>query len=141
MESGVIIQLPGEPIGKGRPRFAVVRGKPRAFTPPQTRSYETALRWASQIAMKSRKPFEGALSVIVTAMMPIPKSWPKSKQEAALRQEIPATGKPDADNLLKTLDALNGIVFKDDSQIVSATIQKVFSDKPALMIMVTPHSV
>lgn len=72
----------------------------------------------------------------VTAFMPIPKSWSKTKQAAALANEIYACGKPDVDNLLKTIDALNGIVFKDDSQIVTATISKKFSAKPSLQITV-----
>ena len=69
------------------------------------------------------------------AVFIIPKSWPKAKKQAAMIGEIQHTGKPDADNVLKTVgDALNGIVWKDDSQIVSASINKRYGVQPALVL-------
>jgi Holliday junction resolvase RusA-like endonuclease len=134
----VTIVIDGEPKGKGRPRFAMIKGHARAFTPKETRSYESALRLMAQIAMKSRLPIEGPVEIEVTALMPVPQSWPKWKREAALRNDWYATGKPDCDNLLKVIDGLNKIVFVDDSQIVTASIKKLFSAKPSLAITVTP---
>jgi Holliday junction resolvase RusA-like endonuclease len=47
------------------------------------------------------------------------------------------TGKPDGDNMLKAVgDGLNGIAFKDDSQIVCAKVTKQYGDKPGLDVMV-----
>jgi Holliday junction resolvase RusA-like endonuclease len=42
--------------------------------------------------------------------------------------------KPDADNLMKTVDSLNEVVFRDDKQITDATISKRYSDRPRLRI-------
>ncbi len=130
----IVITLRGEPKGKGRPRFVRATGK--AFTPAATRSYESHLRLAAQEAMGARKPIEGPISVDVVALMPIPKSWSRSKRaEAALQLHRP-TKKPDADNLMKVLDSLNEVVWRDDAQVVEAKISKRYSDIPSLKITV-----
>ena len=51
MADPVVINFAGEPVAKGRPRFASIGGKPRAFTPAKTRKYESALQYAAQQAM------------------------------------------------------------------------------------------
>ena len=62
---------------------------------------------------------------------PIPKSTRKKDVPAMRTGEIRPTKRPDLDNILKAVsDALNGIAYKDDSQIVAAVIQKFYSDKP-----------
>ena len=95
----VIVELPGEPVAKGRPRFA--RG--HVYTPDKTRIYENSLALAARLAMRGRTLLEGPLTVVVYAF-----------------RSIPPTRRPDADNHLKILDALNGICWKDDAQIVDA---------------------
>ena len=48
---------------------------------------------------------------------------------------ISPTKKPDLDNIAKAiLDSLNGIAYKDDSQIVSLLISKKYSDRPRVEI-------
>jgi Holliday junction resolvase RusA-like endonuclease len=45
--------------------------------------------------------------------------------------------KPDADNIMKAIaDALNGIAYKDDSQIVNVTITKWYSDTPRVEVAI-----
>lgn len=130
----VTIRLSGEPQGKGRPRF--VRKTGRTFTPAATRSYEDALRYAGQEAMGERKPIEGALAITITADMPLPASKSKKWKAAALLGIEKPIVKPDFDNLAKTCDALNQVVWIDDKQIVSALIIKSYSERPALTIEV-----
>ena len=135
MRGPVQITLVGEPHGKGRPRFA--RSTGHAFTPAKTRAYESALRYAAQESMNGEPPLEGPLSVVVVAIFPVPSSWSRKKRDAAaLRNEIWPTVKPDADNLLKVVDALNEVVFRDDKQIVDARIVKRYGDRPRLIIEV-----
>ena len=44
------------------------------------------------------------------------------------------------DNILKAAaDACNGIVWKDDSQIVTATIEKRYSTTPGLILVAKPE--
>lgn len=142
MAPTITIDLPGAPQGKGRPRFRVVRTKTgatfgNAYTPAKTRSYETLLRAAAINAMKDHMLIEGPLIVVVWAYMPVPQSWSKRKQNDALAGVIFPIGKPDCDNMLKVVDALNGVVWKDDAQIVDARVIKTYSYKPELRIEVT----
>lgn len=133
--SGVItIILPGPPVGKGRPRF--VRATGAAYTPAKTRAYEDRLRAAATEKMLDRAPLEGALEVGVIALMPIPESWPRGKRHDAARGLIRPTTKPDDDNVLKILDALNGVVWRDDAQRTDTQIRKRYSFTPALHIFV-----
>ena len=51
--------------------------------------------------------------------------------------KIRPTKKPDADNIMKAVaDALNGIAYKDDSQIVNVTIAKWYSDTPRVEVAI-----
>lgn len=133
---GVIhIVVNGPPVGKGRPRF--VRSTGRAYTPTKTANYEAILASASMSAMGRRAPLEGPLRVVVTAFMPIPSSWSKKKVAAAI-EGIVRPGRPDVDNTLKLLDAMNGIVWRDDAQIADARVCKLYDTDPRLEIEVSP---
>jgi Holliday junction resolvase RusA-like endonuclease len=132
----IIIELAGEPRGKGRPRFARRTG--HAYTPQTTASYEGALRHSAAIVMAGQPPLDGALSAQVIAYFSVPQSWSAKKRAAALAGAIRPTRRPDADNIAKMLDGLNGIVWSDDAQIVSALIEKHYSDRPRLRIKVMP---
>jgi Holliday junction resolvase RusA-like endonuclease len=133
-DKAIQIELAGVPVGKGRPRF--VRATGRAYTPDKTRRFESDLRLAAQEAMAGRAPLEGPVGISIYASFPVPQSWSRKKREQALLSIIRPTTKPDADNLLKACDALNQVVFRDDSQIVSASIEKDYSDRPRLSIFV-----
>jgi Holliday junction resolvase RusA-like endonuclease len=135
----VVIDFAGEPIAKGRPRMALgPTGKPIVYTPAKTRKYEAALRYAASAAMAGRLRFIGAVAVEITARLPVPKSWPKKKQQEALCGVVRPTSRPDVDNYAKAaLDVLNSVVINDDAQIVRLTVAKVFSANPGLRIEVS----
>lgn len=130
----IVITLPGTPQGKGRPRF--VRRTGAAYTPAKTRSYESMLQGAAIEAMRGLGLMDGPVEVEVTAYFPVPASWSKRKRQAALAGETRPAKKPDADNLLKVLDSLNAVVFRDDAQIVDASVAKHYSDQPRLEVRV-----
>ncbi len=133
----VTIRLPGPPRGKGRPRFARVGQFVRTFTDEKTMSYEERLSEAGATCMKATPPRLGALSVRIEAAFPIPESWSKKKRSAALAGDLMPTGKPDFDNISKIVgDALNGIVWKDDSQIINASFRKFYAEHPGLIVSV-----
>ena len=69
---------------------------------------------------------DGVVRLRVVFDMPIPKSWSKKrKNEAAGCYH---TSKPDLDNLQKALlDAMNGIVFEDDSQVADIRAVKRYT--------------
>jgi len=127
--------VPGTPIAKGRPRAGTVAGRVRLFTPAKTVAYEGLIALAAEKAMDGAAPYLGPVSLTVTATFAIPASWSKKKQAAALWH----TGRPDGDNLLKAVgDGLNGVVWKDDSQVASARIIKCYGDVPGLTVEIAP---
>lgn len=139
----IVVTLPGEPEGKGRPRFRVIApkggGRPFAsvYTPAETKTYERALGWAGKAAMAGRSPLSAPLAVTVTAIIGVPPSWSNRKRDAALAGAIFATGRPDIDNLVKIgLDGLNGVVWLDDKQIVKLSAEKRYGENPCLEIAV-----
>ena len=138
----VVITLDGPPRGKGRPRGRIVstRGGGRFisfYTDSDTRAYEAALACAGKAAMKGLDALDEPLSIVVDAMMPIPESWSRPQKQRAACMDLFPTGKPDGDNLLKCAgDALNGIVWRDDSLIVRQTVQKVYAIRPQLRVSV-----
>lgn len=80
-------------------------------------------------------PFREALSVRATFTFPILKSFSKTKIKAIEQGEIYyKTTKPDlTDNLMKgTMDALNGIVFTDDSIIAKVDSVKIYGVVPKI---------
>ena len=135
----LILTIPGVPRGKGRPRFVKATG--RAYTPADTLSYEGVIRHEAALEMRGEPPIDGPLSIAVTAVLPIPASWSRKKREAAIAGALWPTGRPDADNYLKAAcDALNSIVYRDDSQLVRMEASKCYGVSPRLSITVTGMS-
>jgi Holliday junction resolvase RusA-like endonuclease len=136
----VVITLAGEPQGKGRGRATTwSAGNKRRIaivTPEKTRTYETNLKYAAQQAMSGTAPYTGYIAIDVCAFRSIPQSFSKKKHAAALAGVLRPDVKPDYDNIIKTLDALNQVVWVDDKQVVDAHILKFYSDRPRLVIMV-----
>jgi Holliday junction resolvase RusA-like endonuclease len=133
-ENSITIRLPGVPRGKQRPRL----GKFGVYTPEQTVKYETSLAWVAKQAMNGREPLEGPLDVLIVSAFPVPASYSKRRALDCITGAEHPTKKPDADNLIKMLDALNGIVWRDDCQIINASIRKVYTKEPMLTIQVRP---
>lgn len=140
----VSFSVPGPVKGKGRPRSRVVtprNGKPFAsvYTDAQTRNYEAEVRFYATRAMEGQLLFDGPVCVTFIAKFLPPKSASKTKTADMLAGDIMPTKKPDADNIIKIADALNGVVFKDDAQIVEAFIRKKYSIEPGLEIIVSEY--
>ncbi len=134
MSEPIVITLAGTPTGKGRPRFSRKSG--HAYTDEKTRAYETNFSYIAQHTMHGRPLLEGPLRVDVRATFPVPASWSGKKRTAALAGAIKPTCKPDADNLLKVLDALNQIVWHDDKQIYHASISKLYGEKASYQVII-----
>lgn len=130
----ISITLAGPPLGKGRVRFVKATG--RTFTPERTVTFESRLAFEAQHVMNGRPLLEGPLSVSMRVFMAIPESKPKRWKADALARRVFPTKKPDADNFAKMLDALNMIVWVDDSQIVELGVCKRYSDAPRMEITV-----
>jgi Holliday junction resolvase RusA-like endonuclease len=131
------IIVPGAARGKGRPRFAVQGKFARAYTDAKTVSAENWIK-ACAVEQVGTPCLEGPLAVCMAVAVGIPESWSKKKKADALAGVIRPTSKPDCDNIFKMTDALNGIVWRDDAQIVDASVTKRYAEKPETRITVRP---
>lgn len=132
---GCSFTVPGKPRGKGRPRFRRAGNFVQTYTPAETASYENLIALEYQAA--GGKLLEGPVEVYVTAWHPIPKNLSKAKRADMDRGMYIPHSKPDADNVLKAvLDGLNGVAYKDDTQVCIASICRYYSDNPSLTVQV-----
>lgn len=123
--------VPGLPIAKGRAKVSTFGGHVRMITPDKTVRYESTVALFARQAMGDRSQFDCAVLLSLVLHMPVPLSWSKKKQAAALLGQVWPTSKPDCSNVLKAIeDAMNGIVYRDDSQIVVLSVRKVYGDHP-----------
>ena len=127
--------IPGEPKGKGRPKFSRQGNFVKTYTPDTTVNYENWVKICFQGA--GQKMLDGQLKVVIKSYFPIPKSFSKKKRESALKEELRPTKKPDCDNIAKIiLDALNGLAYKDDKDVVSCLIEKWYSENPRVEVYI-----
>lgn len=134
--------VPGQPVGKGRPRIGKVGAHARMFMPAKTVSYESTVALAASQAMQGRELIDGPVRVLMSMFCQIPASWSRKKQEQALAGQIRPTTKPDADNVIKAIfDAINGVVWRDDVQVVELGVSKVYGAVPGVSVHVSPLEV
>ena len=130
----ITIYLAGHVRGKGRPRF--VRETGRTYTDKDTLNYETALKTQAQEEMGLDVPLTGVVSVTMIAYFAVPESWSNVRRKRCLEGDELPNKKPDVDNIVKCLDALNGVVWIDDKQIAGLRVLKKYHEKPGLLIEV-----
>lgn len=129
--------IPGEPQGKGRPRVVRNNGFTRTYTPEKTAVYENLIKVEFQ-RQNGRMLKDGPVKVWINADFRIPKSVSKRKREAMVAGHIRPTRKPDADNIAKVVcDALNGLAWHDDSQVVMLHVEKRFAEEPEVYVTIT----
>ena len=131
--------VPGTPVGKGRPRAARRGAGVVMFTPEKTAGYEALVAATASNAMRAEAGplFTGPLEAVLEMRIPIPASWSKAHKAAALAGTEQPTSKPDIDNVAKAiLDACNGVVFRDDAQVVMLVATKAFSAEPGVRVVI-----
>jgi Holliday junction resolvase RusA-like endonuclease len=130
-------QVEGDPKGKGRPRFSRVGNFTKVYTDKQTLTYEAMIATFAKQAMGGTEPLKTPVSVFLYVRLPIPQSYPKKRKEACLNgSELPCK-KPDIDNIAKTyLDAMNGVIFVDDTQVIDLHVKKVYAAEAGVDVMV-----
>lgn len=120
MSFQLIFNVEGDPVGKQRPRFS--RG--RTYTPKKSVDYEKQIADKAREAMGSSEPLETPVAVYLYVNHAIPASYSK-KRHADCLNRLERPKKPDLDNTAKSfLDAMNGIVYRDDVQVVSLHVTK-----------------
>lgn len=127
------IYIPGEPVSKGRPRMTK---SGHTYTPKRTVDYERMVQTLFHAEHGSPK-LEGAILLRLDLYFGIPKSSSKAARKQMQQGMERPCKRPDIDNCLKAVcDALNGIAYKDDSQIVAAVIQKFWADEPRAVVTI-----
>lgn len=138
MDNVIMFTIPGQPVAKARPRFRSSGGKVHTYTPDKTVSYENLVKLFAAEVMAGRPeewPLDGQYILEVTAYFRIPQSKPKKFKDMARDGKIRPIVRPDWDNVGKIVsDALNGILWADDSRIVQATVYKYYSDSPRVIV-------
>lgn len=130
--------VPGQPQGKGRAKVSTRGGFGRAYTPEKTESYETRIISQYVAAYKDAELLCGEVNMQITAWFPIVKGTSKKQEQRMLRQEVNPTKKPDADNIAKVIcDALNGVAYRDDTQIINLSITKRYAEKPGVDVVIS----
>ena len=128
----------GNPKGKGRPRFTTVCGYAKSYTPKDTENYENLIK----IEYKSQCgniffDRDEQLEVKIYCYHSIPKSVSNKKRSLMIAHRIRPAKKPDFDNMAKVVtDALNGIAYHDDNQIVDGMVRKFDDEQPRVEIQI-----
>lgn len=114
----------GTPKGKARPRFVRTGKGVRTYTPKATETYQNDVLSAYMDTYKGTK-LNGPIYARITAYFDIPKSTPKNKRAGMKWYDK----KPDVDNIAKSvMDALNGVAYDDDKQIIWLVIRKMYGE-------------
>lgn len=126
----------GEPVAQGRPRATTVNGSARMYDPGKSRDFKNYVKLVAQ-EHAPNELWTGPLSLEIIIYRKMPKSFSKKKQLEAENGTLKPTTKPDGDNYLKGIsDSLNGVIWKDDSQITDAIVRKRYSNRPRVEIKV-----
>lgn len=135
----ITFTVEGKPQGKARARTFYNKrlGRMQSITPEQTKSYEDLIRW-SYTAAGGKYLGETTLQVDIQAFYPIPKAFSKAKTNDAVTQKLRPTTKPDCDNIIKVvLDALNGVAYYDDKQVICVSCNKYYGETGYLKVTIT----
>lgn len=122
------------PLASPRPRFAKKGKYVQTYMPTHyTEHKEHVARLVTSMLPDDFEITRNGIDMRIVFIMPIPKSFSKKK-----RAEVIDKGhimKPDLDNLIKTYkDALEGIIYNNDSQICCVEAIKMYGEVPKVVI-------
>lgn len=131
--------IPGPPQGKARPKVTRTKnGNSHTYTPDKTIAYEELVRTRYLAATNAYRFPDGAqIKMEILAAVPIPQSKSRRVKADMLEGRTRPTKKPDCDNIIKIIcDALNGLAYRDDAQIVEVSIRKAYADDGEVSVMI-----
>jgi len=106
----------------------------------QSKDWKLDVAWAAKEQFGNRPPVTCAIRLDVTFFLPRPKShYGTGSNSNKLKESAPTwhTQRPDATKLLRCVeDALTGLVWRDDAQIVWQRATKGWDDRPRAIIEV-----
>ena len=123
----------GEPRGKARPRS----GRYSVYDPPQNREWEKKIRDAYLEARGMADPTDEPVWVVVKAIFSIPQWAKRKKLPDKIQLGDVYQGKPDCDNIVKSvLDALNKVAYIDDKQVYYESCERMYGAQPKLCVTI-----
>lgn len=127
--------IAGEVQAKQRPKF---NGR-FAYTPKETVSYENLVKLQYQAQCGNYRYPDGVpLIVAIFAHIEPPQSASNIKKTRMLNQAEYPLKKPDVDNVAKIiLDALNGIAYRDDKQVVTLIVKKSYAGESGVGVTIS----
>lgn len=124
--------------GKDRPRFNMRSGK--VYTPSTTTRFE---QMVEQCYKTQGGNYFDSQPVILSVVLfyKLPQSLSRKRKDAMLEKKEPPLVKPDIDNVVKlVMDALNGVAYDDDKQVVRQYAEKRYTDgEPYLAVRVSQY--
>ena len=119
--------IPGKPFGKQDSR-RITRGKKTwGYQPKETQEYAARVVSLFKAKYPGAEPICGPVGTSITSVFPIPKSFTKKQRELIAAGNVYPVVKPDTTNIRKGVeDALNGLAWLDDKQVVIANDIKVY---------------
>lgn len=121
----------GVPAPQGSKTAFVRGGKAVVVDGSSSTGRQKLSSWRAEVAREAQniasgELLEGPIAVEINFVMPKPKSAPKGK--------VFCDKKPDIDKLVRsTFDSMTGVLYRDDSQVVSIKATKVYMspDEPS----------
>ena len=125
-----------EPVSQARPRARRIGKGIMLYDPKNVKQFKEELHALAEQRYQYA-PLEGELTVEVTFYRRVQNSISRLEHNRRLTGEVNPTVKPDIDNYIKSaLDALNGVIWKDDNQITNLIAHKRYAEKPRIEMTV-----
>jgi len=123
MKRSINLNIEGEPVAQGRPRFSNRGGFNRAYDPPKSKAAKKTVAAAAKKVMEGVEPLRGPIKLYAEFGIMLPKSQERKRNPVPKQWR---TKKPDLDNFVKLVkDACSGIIYYDDNCVVEIHARKV----------------
>jgi Holliday junction resolvase RusA-like endonuclease len=119
----ITFTVPGDPVPQPRPRVTTRNGFARAYVPKKhpIHAYREAVAYGAKLAgvqLRGEDPATVAIKFVVARP-------PSHLNKSGVKASAPAYPSGDVDNVAKAvLDALTGVAWADDKQVVSLFVEK-----------------
>lgn len=134
--------VPGAPVPTARAgrRFNPKTGRTHSFTPKRTRIFQNLVRMAFIESYPRFEPVACGVRIYAHFYMPIPASMRSAirRKAEADEESVPHIKKPDGKNMRWGIeDALEGVLYNNDSQIWAYGDAKTYSSRPRTEIEIS----
>lgn len=137
MKNGIKLWIASEPVAKQSFKFTQAGIR---YTPKNIKDYAGYLKWSIKSQLNDDfSLLDEPIDIKYRFIYLLPKSSTKKQKTLLMSgKTLFRDKKPDFDNLCKNVnDAMNGIIFRDDAQIVRATIEKIYGEETGVEIIIS----